>query len=80
MSVEIKGKVALCPHCGHDEFMVSKSETLCVRLVSADKPPYVKEEEISSEGKGYDSVVCDECGRDLNSSEWLNSVAPDSPR
>ena len=80
MSVEIKGKVALCPHCGHDEFAVNESEVRHVRLVSAEKPPYVNEEEISSEGKGYDAVVCLECGSDLNPSEWLNSALPDSPR
>ena len=80
MSVEIKGKVALCPHCGHDEFAVNESEVRYVRLVSAEKPPYFKVEEISSKGKGYDAVVCLECGSDLNSSEWLNSALPDSPR
>ena len=78
MSVEIKGKVALCPHCGHDEFAVNESEVRHVRLVSEEKPPYVKEEEISSEGKGYDSVVCLNCGHDLDPIQWVNSALPDS--
>ena len=43
MSVKNKKKVALCPHCGHDEFAVNESEVRHVRLVSAEKPPYVKE-------------------------------------
>lgn len=70
-------EAALCPHCGHDEFVVSQSEVKIIRLLGQDKPPYVKEEVLSSEGGGYDSVSCESCGADLNPNEWFNSMAPE---
>ena len=69
-------KIARCPHCGHDEFIVSESENKVVRLVGLETYPYRREEEISSEGRGYDAVVCGGCGADLNPQKWADSALP----
>ncbi|MGI9306344.1 MAG: hypothetical protein ACR2P5_03475 [Gammaproteobacteria bacterium] len=67
-------KTAHCPHCNSEEFIVTQSEIKCVRFLATDKYPYRKEEEISSEGKGYESMVCGGCGVDLNASEIIESL------
>ncbi|MGI9296342.1 MAG: hypothetical protein ACR2QC_00410 [Gammaproteobacteria bacterium] len=72
-----KEKIARCPHCGHDEFIVNVNENKRIRLVGLEKHPYLREEEISSEGREYAVVVCGGCMRDLDESAWMDSVKPE---
>ncbi len=70
--------VARCPHCGGDEFQTSESEIKTVRLTGTTNYPYYREEVLSSEGKGYDNLICGDCGKDLNPHEMLEEIVPDS--
>ena len=72
--------IAHCPHCGGDVFVVSESEVKSVRFLPADDYPFCREEEIRSEGKGWDSVVCDKCGRDINPREIMVQLEKDCVR
>lgn len=58
--------MAFCPHCGGDAFVVCESEVKTVRFLPADHRPFCCEEVLRSEGKGWDVVICDNCGRDIN--------------
>ncbi|MGU9950924.1 MAG: hypothetical protein ACNYPH_01160 [Gammaproteobacteria bacterium WSBS_2016_MAG_OTU1] len=42
-----------------------------VRFVSANTPPHCREEIVSSEGKGYESVIWGMCGCDLDGQDLL---------
>ena len=71
-------KTAVCPHCGCDEFHVHDAENKRVRFLSMDKYPYCREEKVSSEGRGYEVIVCEECGRDLNFSDIIEPLMNES--
>lgn len=66
--------MAVCPHCGGDVFTVSESEVRTVRFLADGKYPFCREEVFSSEGKGWDGVVCDGCGRDVNPWDVLAQI------
>ena len=67
-------KTAACPHCGCEEFDVCESENKRIRLTGHVQRPFMREQEISSEGKGYETMICSECGVDLNAHKLLNDL------
>ena len=73
-----KPKTAVCPHCGCDEFDVNQSESKRVRFLSAKTYPYCREETVSSEGRGYDEIICGECGCDVDFNDIMEPLMGES--
>ncbi len=71
---EEKQSIARCPHCGGDAFIVNESEVKTVRFLPAGKYPFCDEEELKSEGKGWDVVICERCNRDLDPRDILRQI------
>lgn len=66
--------MAFCPHCGGDAFVVSESEVKTVRFLPDGRRAFCREEVLRSEGEGWDCVVCDSCGRDINPRDILAQI------
>lgn len=61
----IENSLIRCTECGGTDFIVNESEIKTVNFVISEQYPFISEQIVSSEGEGYDNIICKNCMRNI---------------